>query len=99
MALTADREVAAYTDLQLPASNPDRAHQWGTLVTAPHRGHRLGTAVKVANLQELQRSYPERRIVVTENAETNGYMVSINVALGFEIVEVQEMVKRTDEPG
>jgi GNAT superfamily N-acetyltransferase/predicted GNAT family N-acyltransferase len=94
LALTADHEVAAYTDLQLPASNPDRAHQWGTLVTSAHRGHRLGTAVKVANLQELQRSYPERKIVVTDNAETNRYMVSINEALGFEIVEVSEMVKK-----
>ena len=98
LALTADREVAAYTDLHLPASNPDRAHQWGTLVTAAHRGHRLGTAVKVANLQELQRSYPERRIVDTQNAETNAYMVAINVALGFEIVEVSETVKRVDNP-
>jgi len=93
LAVTADREVAAYTDLQLPASNPDRAHQWGTLVTAPHRGHRLGTAVKVANLQELQRSHPQRRIVGTQNAEDNAYMVSINVALGFEIVELADMVK------
>lgn len=98
LALTADREVAAYTDLHLPASSPDRAHQWGTLVTAPHRGHRLGTAVKVANLQELQRSQPERRIVVTENAETNRYMVSINVTLGFEIIEIAEMVKRVETP-
>jgi GNAT superfamily N-acetyltransferase len=94
LALTADREVAAYTDLHLPASSPDRAHQWGTLVTAPHRGHRLGTAVKVANLQELQRSHPERKIVVTDNAETNRYMVSINEALGFEIVELSEMIKK-----
>ena len=96
LALTADRQVAAFTDLQLPASNPERAYQWGTLVTGPHRGHRLGTAVKVANLQELQRSHPERRIVGTQNAEDNPYMVSINVALGFEIVEVSEMLKRAD---
>jgi GNAT superfamily N-acetyltransferase len=94
LALTADREVAAYTDLQLPASNPERAHQWGTLVTAAHRGHRLGTAVKVANLQQLQRLYPERKIVGTQNAENNAYMVSINEALGFEMVELAEMVKR-----
>jgi GNAT superfamily N-acetyltransferase len=98
LALTTDREVAAYTDLNLPASNPDRAHQWGTLVTAAHRGHRLGTAVKVANLQELQRSHPERRIVVTDNADTNRYMVSINEALGFEIVELSEMVKKESSP-
>lgn len=93
LALTADREVAAYSDLALPASNPDRAHQWGTLVTAPHRGHRLGTAVKVANLRALQQAHSERTLVITQNAETNRYMVSINVALGFEIVELAEMVK------
>jgi GNAT superfamily N-acetyltransferase/predicted GNAT family N-acyltransferase len=98
LGLTADRDVAAYTDLHLPASNPDRAHQWGTLVTAEHRGHRLGTAVKVANLQELQRSHPDRRIVGTQNAENNSYMVSINVALGFEVVELAEMVKQTEKP-
>jgi GNAT superfamily N-acetyltransferase len=94
LALTADREVAAFTDLQLPASSPDRAYQWGTLVTAPHRGHRLGTAVKVANLQHLQREHPERRIVGTQNGETNRYMVAINEALGFQIVEIAEMIKR-----
>ena len=94
VALTADREVAAYTVLHLPGSSPDRAFQGGTLVTAAHRGHRLGTAVKVANLQALQQSHPERRIVVTDNADTNRYMVSINEALGFEIVELADVVKR-----
>ena len=94
LALTADREVAAYTVLHLAASSPDRAFQGGTLVTAAHRGHRLGTAVKVANLQELQRSRPERRLVVTDNADTNRYMVSINEALGFEIVELADVVRR-----
>jgi GNAT superfamily N-acetyltransferase len=94
LALSADREVAAYTVLHLPASSPDRAFQGGTLVTAAHRGHRLGTAVKVANLRELQVSHPERRLVVTDNADTNRYMVSINEALGFEIVELADVVKR-----
>jgi GNAT superfamily N-acetyltransferase len=99
LALTADREVAAFSDLFLPASNPDRAHQWGTLVTAPHRGHRLGTAVKVANLQELQRRHPDRRIVRTGNAETNKYMVSINEALGFRMIEIMDSIKRDDSTG
>jgi GNAT superfamily N-acetyltransferase len=98
VALTADREVAAYTVLHLSASSPDRAFQGGTLVTSAHRGHRLGTAVKVVNLQELQRSHPERRIVVTDNADTNRYMVSINEALGFEIVELADVVKRDLTP-
>ena len=54
--------------------------------------------MKVANLQELQRSHPERRIVVTDNADTNRHMVSINEALGFEIVEFADVVKRETSP-
>jgi GNAT superfamily N-acetyltransferase len=83
----ASGEVAAYTDLHLPAGNPRVAHQMGTLVVPEHRGHRLGMAVKAANLLEVERSYPERELVLTQNAEDNPHMVAINVSLGFEVVE------------
>ena len=36
-----------------------RAYQWGTLVRPDHRGHRLGLAVKVANVRLLQASTPD----------------------------------------
>ncbi|GGM90948.1 GNAT family N-acetyltransferase [Terrabacter tumescens] len=79
--------VAAYTDLAVPSGDPDVVFQWGTLVLPEHRGHRLGMAVKAANLRELGRLAPERRSVQTMNDEQNPWMVRINQDLGFEIIE------------
>jgi len=79
--------VAAYTDLAWPKGDPEIVFQWGTLVLPEHRGHRLGMAVKVANLEELARVAPERKHVQTMNDEQNPWMVQINKDLGFEIIE------------
>ncbi|GAA2162976.1 acetyltransferase (GNAT) family protein [Humibacillus xanthopallidus] len=79
--------VAAYTDLVMPSGDPHIVFQWGTLVLPEHRGHRLGMAVKIANLEELTRLAPERRTVQTMNDEQNPWMVEINKDLGFEIIE------------
>jgi GNAT superfamily N-acetyltransferase len=82
-----DGEAVAYSDLCVPPSGR-QAVQMGTLVRRDHRGHRLGAALKVANLEALQRERPDMTEVHTQNAETNGYMVSINERLGFEPVGV-----------
>lgn len=79
--------VVAYSDLMLPGGSPELAHEWGTLVIPEHRGHRLGAAVKVANLRELARVDLGRRSIRTSNAEQNPWMVQMNVDLGFEIIE------------
>lgn len=88
-------EAVAHSDLVVP---PDRteAHQMGTLVRRDHRGHRLGTAVKVANLRALQRDRPDVTQVHTQNAETNPWMVAINESLGFEPVGACLALLRTD---
>src|SRR5665811_584472 len=83
--------VAAYTDLILPPEPNVDVWQWGTLVHREHRGHRLGTAVKVRNLQQLAAESSGRVRVLTCNAETNRHMVDINVRLGFEAIEVAPM--------
>jgi RimJ/RimL family protein N-acetyltransferase len=62
---------------------PSRAYQWGTLVRPAHRGHRLGMAVKVANLRQLQEAVPGVDHVITWNAESNARMVAVNDRLGF----------------
>jgi GNAT superfamily N-acetyltransferase len=79
--------VAAYTDLVVTTGSPDLVFQWGTLVLPEHRGHRLGMAVKVANLRALAAHHPGRRAVITQNSEENPWMVSINEAFGFEVIE------------
>ncbi|MEP7090708.1 MAG: GNAT family N-acetyltransferase [Nocardioidaceae bacterium] len=88
-----DGEVVAHSDLSLPAGET-YGWQLGTLVHRVHRGHRLGMATKVTNLRAVQRSHPDVVTVQTGNAETNQWMIAINVALGFEPVGVAVELKR-----
>jgi GNAT superfamily N-acetyltransferase len=88
LATDATGETVAYTSLAVPEEPPDLVNQWGTLVLRGHRGHRLGLAVKVANLAAMQAAHPERSRVSTQNAETNAAMVAINETLGFRAVEL-----------
>ncbi|WP_284292357.1 GNAT family N-acetyltransferase [Luteimicrobium album] len=78
--------LVGYTALVLAAEPDDArptADQDTTIVDPGHRGHRLGMALKVANLQALAERRPDVRRIVTWNAEENGPMLDINVALGF----------------
>ena len=83
VALTADGEVAAYTDLEATPHEPGKAYQWGTLVRTADRGHRLGLAVKVANLRLLQSLDLGVERLITWNAEVNSHMIGVNEQLGF----------------
>ena len=73
----------AYSDLATTVHEPGRAYQWGTLVRPQDRGHRLGVAVKVANLRLLQRERPDIVRLTTYNAEVNAHMIGVNEAMGF----------------
>lgn len=74
--------VVAYSML-VQGDSSATAYQWGTLVRRDHRGHRLGLAVKVANLRLLQRERPDAERVSTWNAEVNHHMIGVNEQLGF----------------
>lgn len=89
-----DGRVVAHSNFAVSTDGAE-AHQWGTLVHRDHRGHRLGLAVKVANLRALAARQPDVERVVTTNAETNPWMVAINDRLGFTPVAVVPMLKRT----
>lgn len=82
-----DGELAGFTDLIMSEHDPGRVFQWGTLVPRAHRGHRLGLALKVANLGFLQALRPDARLVTTYNAEVNRHMIGVNERLGFRPVE------------
>ena len=87
VALDDDGRIAAYTDLVTTIHEPDRAYQWGTLVRRADRGHRLGLAVKIANLRLLQGERPDLAQLTTFNAEVNAHMIGVNERLGFVPVE------------
>jgi GNAT superfamily N-acetyltransferase len=83
-----DGRVVAYAHASVPGPEFDHVDQYGTLVHPAHRGHRLGMAVKCAQLRLISEHFPERRHVRTTNAETNAHMVAINEALGFAVHQV-----------
>jgi hypothetical protein len=58
-----------------------------TVVTRPHRGHRLGLLLKVAMLDLLARREPQIRQIVTWNAESNRHMAAINETLGYRVMD------------
>ncbi len=75
--------LAGYTELEFTLDEPEAVHQGDTIVLREHRGHRLGQLMKAVNLQHLAEIRPDARRVHTWNAEENGYMLRINVELGF----------------
>ncbi|MFF2620806.1 GNAT family N-acetyltransferase [Oerskovia jenensis] len=80
--------LAAFSMVAYPHDRPEVVIQEDTLVLREHRGHRLGTLVKVAVLDELARVRPSSRRIHTWNAQENRHMLAINEALGFEVASV-----------
>jgi GNAT superfamily N-acetyltransferase len=87
VALTPDGTPVAFSDVVVPAHDPGKIYQWGTLVRRDHRGHRLGVATKVRNLLQVQRECRDRSLLVTYNAEDNRHVIAVNEAMGFRPVE------------
>lgn len=85
--LAGSGEVVGYTELFITAGTT-KALQSGTLVVREHRGHRLGLALKVANLVALQEHRPDAIEIFTGNNTENIWMVAVNEELGFEPVEL-----------
>ncbi|MGH4013676.1 MAG: GNAT family N-acetyltransferase [Pseudonocardiaceae bacterium] len=76
-------QLVAFTQIVGYTTSTWYADQWDTIVAPEHRGHRLGTLIKVANLAYARAQRPELRVIDTWNADSNPYMVGINEAMGF----------------
>jgi len=87
-ALDGDGQVVGYAVAAVSNADFDHVDQWGTLVHPAHRGHRLGMAVKCAQVRAISTKFPHKHLITTTNAETNAPMVAINEAIGFEVHEV-----------
>ncbi len=87
MAQTTDGRPAGYTTIYLPRADPDAAQQDDTLVLREHRGHNLGTHLKLANLKQLAKHRTTQKWLHTWTAETNTAMQKVNARFGFEAQE------------
>ncbi|MGN6754505.1 MAG: GNAT family N-acetyltransferase [Intrasporangium sp.] len=83
VALDASGGVVAYSEIVVPSVPERHMTQEGTLVRSDHRGHRLGLAVKVANLQALLDLEVKSPSIRTGNDDANRHMIAINEQLGF----------------
>lgn len=79
--------VVAFTTLDLPHCPADYAWQQITIVEPQHRGHRLGTIVKLENLRYARVHEPALRTIDTWNAAENTHMIAINEEMGFRPVD------------
>ena len=83
-----------FTQLYLP-HGVDHVYQDDTLVMPEHRGHRLGTLLKCATLEILQRDHPDRVAIHTDTAVDNHAMQATNRDFGYRPVErLLEMQRR-----
>lgn len=83
LALAPDGAAAGLSELQINTHRPELAGQGDTGVVADHRGHGLGRWLKAENLRLALDVEPRIRVVETYNAESNPWMLDINVAMGF----------------
>jgi RimJ/RimL family protein N-acetyltransferase len=80
--------LVGFTEVGLPRRQPEVAYQFDTVVSAAHRGRRLGMLVKVANMRALLELSPATSRILTWNAVENEPMIRLNEAMGFELVGI-----------
>lgn len=78
--------LVGYTELEFPPAHPEVAWQEATAVDPRHRDRGIGRWLKATNALRLLDEKPEVRCVDTWNAFSNGPMLGINIAMGFEVV-------------
>lgn len=83
LALSDSGEPAGVTEIFVNAQVPQVGQQGETGVLAAHRGHRLGKWLKAVNFEQAVAAQPEMRVIETYNAQSNPWMLDINIAMGF----------------
>jgi GNAT superfamily N-acetyltransferase len=78
--------AVAMTEILVCEDEPHQSWQLITVVHPEHRGHRLGLAVKLANLELLAEHSPGIGFVITGNAAVNAPMITVNDMMGFRVI-------------
>ena len=75
--------AAGMTRIDVHPDRPQLGHQEDTAVVPAHRGLAVGRWLKAANLRQVRDAVPQLAVVETYNAESNPWMLAINVDMGF----------------
>ncbi|MET7281548.1 GNAT family N-acetyltransferase [Kribbella sp. NPDC005582] len=95
MAHTEAGSPAGYTLIYVPRTDPDNVQQDDTLVLRDHRGHNLGTHLKLANLDLLASHVGSQSYLHTWTAQSNTAMQKVNARFGFSTVEQNQELELT----
>lgn len=79
-------QLAGFTEIWFPTHTNVQADQGWTAVRPEHRNHGIGRWIKAANILRVLDERPEVEAVDTWNAFSNGPMLGINIAMGFELL-------------
>lgn len=83
LVLSAEGEPAGMSAIYVHEDRPEVGYQDDTAVLAAHRGHRIGRWLKAANYRMVKEAHPELAVLETYNAQSNPWMLDINIAMGF----------------
>ena len=83
LAVDHEGRAAAHTRVHVNPTRPSASLQWDTAVVERHRGRGIGKWIKAAMWQRLRTEEPEVTRITTGNAQSNGAMLAINIAMGY----------------
>ena len=86
--------LAGMTEISVATDDDHSAYQGDTIVDPPHRGHRLGLLLKIANLHAVLADRPGVQAIWTWNAASNRYMIAVNERLGYAKAGWEAMYQR-----
>ncbi|MEO8219178.1 MAG: GNAT family N-acetyltransferase [Specibacter sp.] len=75
--------LVAFTSISVLKHRDDVAFQDDTVVEPEHRGKDVGLHIKVENMEQLMREFPQVKTLYTWNSPDNTHMLSVNAQLGF----------------
>ncbi|MER7701817.1 GNAT family N-acetyltransferase [Kitasatospora sp. NPDC097605] len=95
-AVTAARgSMAGFTELVVPADGLGDGLHYGTAVLPAHRGRGLALRMKAEAIRRTRERYPLLAGLVTDTAEDNSPMRSVNEALGYRPTHETHQYQRT----
>ncbi|WP_262060378.1 GNAT family N-acetyltransferase [Streptomyces sp. STR69] len=81
---TTDGRVVGFSELVVPGDGRGDAQHYGTAVLPAHRGRGLARWMKAASIDRARRLHPLLAGLLTDTADDNAPMRTVNDALGYE---------------